>query len=359
MTVRILGVYPQESYNSKIDGVIREDHQEFKVDVGTIVSKPDAVTAFLSDRRIPIPFQAHPSIAGMYANPIAYVQDKEVPNVWNIQVVWKTITDITQTIKDPTDRPVLITTGTYKQQVIPNVDYNGKPICTTAGEPINYQQQKGYPTYTFSKKLKNYPTAFSTIRDMVNADLVTIFGIDFPPYSLFCPDVQISHLLYEGNYPFYQFDATVYVNFELNGSGEFIGWRTLIRNAGYHERRLTGFEKDKNGKSNKKKPLYEFVTIKMGRPGEYSYPASPILLTPGGTAYRRELLGDKTLAIASGATAKDIAAGNYAKTGEVIGIRQPGDPATSAGISQKQWDAAVIEVSLTNVIEFNGNFPLR
>lgn len=352
MTAKILSISEQTEYGNMRRGLERTDKQVFWIEIGTdqaggqLVDKKVASTLVASDKRLPQPFDKYKLADNMYAGKCELDQMKEVPNVWIYKVEWNTITNPQEAIPDPADRPVLITTGTYKQQEYPSVDLDNKPVCNTAGEPILYTQQKSYPTYTFEKNYAEYPKQFALLRDMVNSDDVFIFKEKFPPYTLFCPEVSISHIQYEGKYSFYALSATMYANGLKDRKGNIIGWRTLLRNQGFHEKKDTGeFEKKKNGLPNTKKPIYALQAIQIGTIGRPAYPTSPILLTPGGRAFREKLPKDPD----------DIE--KY--TGKVIGVNIPGEPVVTAGITVQQFDDAVVECRFNNVIRFNDYFPFK
>lgn len=385
--IKILSISEQPVYNVKIEGLRRSDMQEFWVDLGDLYPRSIAVPFLLNSPKLPQPFTQSPLNPLQYAGPITHVQMKDIPNVWVVSVQWDTITNIQQTIKDPTKRPALISTGTYKQVDNPDTDFNGKVLATTAGEPIDFSYNRGYPTFTVEKCLATYPTIFAQYRDFVNNDNVTIYDVTYPPYTLFLPDVTISHLQWEGNYPFYDFNGTMYVSLKKDSAGKIIGWRNIKRNAGYHEKKIIGWQQ-----KNKKKafigpvlqlnpgvnpplnqviannqtivvgsalsgqtqfttpvqggaigakyyPVYGLVAIVLGPKNRVSYPSSPVLINPKGVAFRQQL-------------ATDPPDGSN-NTGEVLGLKAQGDSVVTSGISQEDWEAAVVEGRLFNFVSFN------
>lgn len=358
MALKIDGVYPQLAGQLEVNGPTRKFQQEFWVMFNELGSVADCSDIILKRNDVPSAYSTYLNDPLMVANPVIYVRDGEIPNRWIVVVTWSTISNLTEAIKDPTKRPALVSMGTYKEQEIPNVDYDNVPIVTTAGEPINHNQQKGYPSYSIRKAVYPFPSQFGVYRDFVNNDDVTIYGTTYAPYTLFCPDVNVSELSYEGPYAFHELNCNIYVNTRQTNDGDVWGWRLLLRNAGYHERNFTGYAKLKSGKPNYAKPIYVYTAIQLNVNGVPAYPSSPILLDPNGRAFRQKLPNDDANARASGFRAKDIEAGYY-NTGPVIGISVPGEPATTTGITQKQWDRAVVEVRLYNLVPFNEYFPFK
>ena len=289
-------------------------------------------------------------------------QHNEVPNVWRFTASWQTITNLAEAVKDPTKRPVLIDTGTYKYQKVPTVDLNGKAVVTTAGELIRYTQTKAAPVYTFTKNVAEYPTYIGKDRDFVNKDTVAFLGMTFKPWELYVPEVSVSHLQYESEYPFYELVFTMYANIDDHG------WRTRLRNAGFHELRPSGKghrkvkvpQYDSNGNYTGFKYVYKgeyrYVAIQMGTKGRYSYPSSEVVLTPEGEAYREFTAFDKTLLKDPDVPKKDKPTNG---SGPVIGLQGNDWPVDAQGITQKQFDAAVVELEFLNAINFNDYFPLK
>lgn len=341
--VAIVSISEQPAYRVKQMGLMREDYQEFWVDVGGYASKEQISNLLIGNSLLPQPFQAYTLGNFMFAKDIDFDQMKDIPNVWVYKVQWITISNPTEAIADPSKRPVLISMGNYKQQRAPSIDLDGLPVATTAGEPINFQYQQTLATYTFEKNLTDWPSQFGRYRDFVNSDIVTLLGNVYKPFTLFCPEINVSHLQYEGKYKYYTFSATWYVNEEIDANNNIIGWRNLLRNIGYHERVLEGYQKNKRGQFLKSKPIYSFRPITMGPLGSTKFPASPVLINPQGQAFRSKL-------------PTDPAAGPF--TGEVIGLAISDTVATTTGITKKQWDAAVVECRFYNLIPFSSSFPL-
>lgn len=350
----ILTMQEQCCYTVENTPMYRQDHQEWLVDLGGIFPDLLVTNLFSNDNLIPKTRELYPGNSlPMFCIKSDWVQLTDAPNIWRIIVDWRTLSNVQDTIPDPTQRPVLIKTGTYREQRTPNIDLDQKPVATTAGEPIIHSIQKSYPTYTVKKFLKSYPTKIAKKRDFVNSDTVTIYGVTYKPYELFCPEINVSELLTQGTYQYFEFDATIYVNTDKHG------WKTRLRNAGYHERKQVGTIRNPDippGPGNNifklplMLPVYAFEAIRMGEPGKYSYPSSPVLLDPDGRAFREILQVDKDLAAKVG--------GPPIGTGPVIGL-VPGTPALGTAITQEQWDAAVVEVRFVHPVSFNNFFPLR
>lgn len=343
----ILSINEQCCYSTSNTPMYRQDHQEWLVDVGGIFLKAAVTDLFNSDNRIPKTHNLYPNSAvPMFCISADWKQDIEAPNIWRVFADWRTISNVQDLVPDPTQRPVIIRTGTYREQRTPNVDLDQKPVATTAGEPIVHAIQQAFPMYTVKKFLKAYPTKVAKQRDYVNSDAVTIYGVSFKPYELYCPEINVSELMTQGNFNYFEFDAVIYANTDKNG------WRTRLRNAGYHERKITGYIRNPDippGPGNNvfqlplMIPVYAFEAIVMGKPGATSYPSSPVLLDPNGRAFREKLPTD---------TEKT---GN---TGPVIGLA-PGTPAVGTAITQEQWDAAVVDLRFVNLVSFNQFFPLK
>lgn len=344
---RILSWDEQCCYTSKCDPLKRVDHQEWLVNVGDVYSRKEISALFYSDNRMPLIREAYPNVAGMYCIASDFTQLLDTPNVWRVFADWSTPTNIQDTVADPTKRPIIIRTGTYREQRTPNVDFDEKPVTTTAGEPILHTIQRSYPTYTCIKFLKSYPTKIAKDRDFVNSDSVVIYGVTYKPWELFCPEITISELLTQNTYQYFEFEATIYVNTDKDG------WKTKLRNAGYHERRIVGWIRNPAipaGPGNNvfqlplKLPVYAFEAIQMGVKGKPTYPSSPVLLDEDGRAFREKKAGDPI---------------DGPFTGPVIGLTVGSQPAAGTGITKEQWDKAVVELRFTNPVSFNQFFPLR
>lgn len=344
--MKLLNIYDDASFKSKAKGYHRSDAQLFVLEFDGLGTREEVLRIIRNDKRLPKMYDAYPQNRGqlMYVMDTDLQQLRDLPNVWQYNVTWETVENPQEAIKDPSKRPVLIATGTYKQQEYPYFDYDGRPLANTAGEAILYAQQKSYPTYTFTKNYESYPGQFAILRDMVNIDTVRIYNIDFEPYTLFCPEVHISPLSYEGQYQYFQFSATMYANGLKNRKGQTVGWKLQLRNQGYHEKQVT-YEKLPNGQDNKKKPKVALKAIKIGTAGAPAYPQSPILLTPGGRAFREKKDGDPN----------DIE--KY--SGNIIGVHIPGEEVEATGITPEQFDAAIIEPRLVEYIKFNDYFPFK
>lgn len=362
-------LYDLTKYSHKIGMADTEVKQTYRVDLGDVYPRDTAIKLIQSNTvpLCPKRYDVRPKFPNQYCEFVDFEQHEDAPNIWDIRVFWKTATNLQERIKDPAERPVLIVTGTYKYQKSPLKDNDDKPVVTTAGEPIAYSYQKAAPTYTFIKCLKDYPVKLGKERDFVNKDTVEFLGMKYKPYELYIPEVSISHLLLENEYRFYEMSLTMYVLTE-----EF-GWRTRLRNQGYHELKEVGV-KWQYAPVNPRNPQgryrwqyvkqYALDAIKLGSPGRYSYPTSPILLTPEGRAFRELTEEDKAIdqaliddARANGRRPPAARLPGYG-TGPILGLHNPDGPAQSTGISQAQFDAAVLEFNFMNVVDFNGLVPL-
>lgn len=386
--LQIVSISPSTNFRSERNGFIRQDTEEFIIDIGQLAPREDVLELFRTEKSLPHEYDVYPRNKLMFCLPISIVQNQAIPNLWTYHVTWKTITNVQESIKDPTKQPAIITSGTYYQQENPDVDFNGKPLATTAGEPIDWPYQRGYPTYTIQKKLAQYPVLFGKNRDFVNNDDVSIYGIKYPPYSLFCPDVQIGNLEWQNGFPYFQFQAVLYVNLKEDTRGNIIGWRQLRRNAGYHERKFEGF-KDSTDRSPSPtiyktvelakaagrrvellEPVFKFKAITLGERGKEQYPTQPVLLTPWGTAFRKKKPQDKQAALDMiDATIVDPVQKRYYKTlvnkfgiypgsGDVLGLKVTGEQQSTSGITPQEWEQAVVEGVLYNLISFTDNMPL-
>ncbi len=354
--LRAENIFEQPSVRIKKTGSIIEERQEWFVDLIGMTPFFLAKKIMTTTKFLPQEYSVHPTNSNMYAAEVTHDQHQDAPNVWIHRVLWKSITNITDIVKDPSKRPVLISMGTHRQQENPNIDFNGKPVATTAGEPIFHSNLRGYPTWNLEKNYATFPHQFSFDRDFVNSDTISIYGREFEPYTLYCPDVNVGHLEWEGDYSFHRFTATIYVSHKKDRKGKIVGWRQLLRNAGYHERKRIGYTirsqqrakfpvltKSKVGQS--KYPVYSFQAITMGTVGREAYPSSPVVLDPLGQAFRERLTTDPE----DGSDNK----------GKVIGLRPSGEPVETSGITEEQWDEAVVEVQFYNLVAFNAIFPWK
>jgi hypothetical protein len=426
--IKIYSITEKPIYESKLQGINEEVYQEFLVDMGGVAARDFILPILKKDKRLPRPFQQNTKFPILYSKTVSYKQMDDLPNVWVVSVQWSSVTSVQETIQNPSDRPALITTGTYKEQVDPDVDYNGKPLCTTAGEPINFSYQKSYSTFQIEKNYSEYPERFATVRDLVNEDEVSIYGVKFEPYTLFCSEVEISHLKWEGKYAFFTLTARIFVNTKKNKKDETVGWRIFKRNSGYHEKVITGWRvhhrQYNSGPLNSKTvaafnqtvptfkearevyetrrlffgytsvpiawvdanllitPVYTLAAIRLGSPGNYHYPSAPVLLGVEGKAFRERKAGDYEKAVEDLTYANllpKITADNFVRlapqiayiqkmlarykagyfpgTGVIIGTTAPGEPKATTGITEEEWDEAVVEGVLYNLVKFNDYFP--
>lgn len=356
----ILAVYSDMDFEENRTPMQTEQREILTVEFSGAPDRATAIKLINAAQAIPKVSQQSSFNNFLYAMQVKPKFDREFPNVIKIEVLWRNITNITEIQLDPVKRAVLISRGTYKLQDTPNVDFDGKPVATTAGEPINYTYQRGFPTYRLEKNLASFPTWCGRDNDFINTDSVTIYNTVFDPYELYLQDIEVSHLNYEGQFPpFHRFTATLYANTKKDG------WKTLLRNAGYHEKAFLGYYSKKgqkltafavgfspitnNGQTitfNNVKyfPRYGLQAIKMGLKGTYEYPSSPVLIDPNGLAYRQQLPNDPPK-------------GPF--TGPVIGLQSVDNQAQTSGITQKQWDASVVTFNFANKISFNNVLPLR
>ena len=192
--------------------------------------------------------------------------------------------------------------------------------------------------------------------------------MSFKPFQLYIPEIKISFLTYENEYSFFAMTCTVYVNDEKDG------WKTKLRNAGFHELALVRTVKkpvpdDPNNPFGtytvKDVPVYEYTAIRMCDPGQYVYPTKPCLLTPEGQAFKQ--VTDQDIARWQALNFDQLLRGGRPiprpvqgfGTGPVMGLQGP-DAATTnqIGISQADFDAATIEFTFLNEVKFNGLIPL-
>jgi hypothetical protein len=357
-------------YQHSIGVVATETRQMFRVDLEGLYDRDVADKLLRNNVDPPLPkkYDVRPGFPQQVCQDTTFRQIDDAPNIWEVYVEWKTITNLQQKVQDPSKRPVLIETGTYRYQHSPTQDLDGKPVTTSAGEPIDYVQQKAAPTYTFYKNYAEYPTKLGYIRDLVNTDKVQFLGMEFKPYQLYIPEIKISVFQYENEYGFFSMTCTAYVNNEKNG------WKINLRNAGFHELNLVRTvrkpvpDDPKNPFGTytvKDVPVYEYTAIRMGSPGQYVYPARPCLLTPEGRAFRQVTDSDTAQWKATNALIQQF--GGRPKpplkqgygTGPVMGLQGP-DAATTnqIGISQADFDAATLEFTFLNEVKFNGLIPL-
>lgn len=354
--LKILGIYDMADYSRKRTPVMTEDHQTLRVQVNGLYSRSAVLGLIEGSASIPSVTQQNSAFPWLYCVEVTPEQDKEVPDIWNVSIVWRSLTNVQDKVLDPTQRAVLISRGTYKLQDIPDFDFDNKPVATAAGEPINYPYQRSFPTYTFEKFLPSFPTWCGVLSDFVNSDSVTIYGQTFNPWELFLPDINIGHLEYQGEFSFYPSTFTLYVNTKPNG------WKTFLRNAGKHERKFLYWVSIKGaivssliappyvGQKSIQigaftyKPVFALEAIKLGTPGKYEYPSSDVLLDGNGRAFRQALASDPP--------------DGSSNSGPIIGL-QNSTTAASTGITQKQWDASTLQLRFANPISFNQYLPLR
>lgn len=357
MTLRILGVYDRADYTRKRSPVMTEDRQTLRVELSGLASRSQVLGILEGAAAIPKVTQQNSQFNFLYCMEVTPTQLEDTPNIWDVSVLWRSLTNIQGTVLDPTLRAVLISRGSYKLQDLPNVDFDGLPVATTAGEPINYPYQRSFPTYKFEKFLPSFPTWCGVLSDFVNSDSVTIYGQIFAPWTLYLPEIEIGHLEYQGQYSFHPATFLVYANTKPNG------WKTFLRNAGRHERKFmywgttsgavlpsiiapayTG-QRSITQQGIIYRPVFGLEAIKFGpKGGPYSYPSSDVLLDAKGRAFKARSPGDP----ADGSN----------NSGPVIGL-QTSTADSIAGITQAQWDAAVIERRFANPISFNQYLPLR
>lgn len=354
----IISISDKTNYSRRRTPIQTEDRQEFWVDVGVIATKVQVIALLDAQSSMPGISQQNAYYPWLYCIGLDYIQMDDMPNVWVVNVVWRSLTNAQDKEPDPLKRAALISRGTYKQQDIPNVDFDNKPVATTAGEPINYQYQRAFPTYTIQKFLPQFPTWCGKANDFVNSDAVTLYGITFKPYELFIPDIEVGYAEYQGQYgPYYNFKATMYADIRPDG------WRTKLRNAGFHELKFLGWftaagtallANFANAPSPGQQQIrlggvtyyarYGLASIQLNLSGKPEYPSSPILLDPFGSAFRSKLPADPPT-------------GPF--TGPVIGLKSANNAATTSGITQDQWNAAVVSLRFVNPISFNTYLPLR
>lgn len=359
-TLQVVGVFDKTDYSREKTPTETTDVQTLWVDVGQLASRQTVLNLIESTPIIPKISQQHSVWNWLYCKKVTIRQNDDIPNVWIVSILWQSLNNIAESVLDPTKRPALISRGTYKQQDTPNKDFDGKPVATNAGEPINYTYQRGFPTYTIQKNLSSFPVWTGKDSDFVNSDSVTIYGTTFAPWELLLPEINIGHAEYVNNTLFFPATFTLYANTKPDG------WRTKLRNAGYHERAFIGYftrrgQQLKSGDfffglpsptSNGNItfggtvyfPRWGLKAIKMNTKGRYEYPTSPILLDKFGMAFKQKLPGDPD-------------AGPY--SGPVIGLQSVDNQATTSGITQAQWDAAIVELRFVNKISFNQFLPLR
>jgi hypothetical protein len=349
VVAKIVSISEQTEYGVQTQDLTRTDRQVFLVEFEGLISRKDAFNAVYSSKDLPKPFQRYDLHTFMYAKKTSLNQMKDVPNVWNYTVEWATADSPQELLKEPELRPVEISQGTHRQQENPYIDFEGKSLVNTAGEPILHSIQRSYPTFTFVKNYKEYPKQFGKGRDFVNKDKVTILGMDFEPHTLFLPEINISSTQYESTYVYWQFSATVYVNESKDRKGKLIGWDTIIRNQGFHEIKNIPTRKLRNGKPDPFSYKDMLVAITIGTEGKPSYASTPVLLTPKGRAFRQRTAQQTIVGIT------DIE--KY--DGPVIGFNVPGQPVESTGITQDQFDKAVIKRVFCNYIDFSSFLPFK
>lgn len=356
-TLTIEGVFDKTNYEREMTPQATTDVQTLWIDLGQLASRTAVMSLLMSTPIIPKMTQQHSVWTWLYCKRVTIQQNEEIPNVWIVSILWQSLNNITETVLDPTKQPALISRGTYKQQDTPNKDFDDKPIATNAGEPINYTYQRGFPTYTIQKNLSSFPTWTAKDNDFVNSDSVTIYGTTFDPWTLFLPEITIGHAEYVNNTIYFPATFTLYVNNKPDG------WKVKLRNAGYHERSFLGYFTKKGQKykdyfpaasptSNGNLvfagtvyfPRWGLSAIKLNTKGRYEYPTSPVLLDKNGMAFRQKLPADPP---------------DGPFTGPVIGLQSQDNQATTSGITQKQWDSAVVEIRVANKISFNQYLPLR
>ena len=338
MTVRILSWTEDTSFSLSTEGLEGKSKQAWKADLGGLYTRTQVLICFAADARVPKTYQYAAYNSRLICTAVEIDQDSEVPNVWHVVAQYQTPQNVQQKEIDPSKRAALISTGTYKEQEYPSIDFDGKPVCTTAGEPLNYGYQRPYPMYTVDKNLSSYPTALASARNFTNTDTVSLFGVTFDPYQLLIPDISISHLQYEGPYSYFALNFSIYAK-----TTEF-GWRTRVRNAGYHERTLISWL-DKRGRLlPKNKWVYGLKAILLGVTAQPSYPSSPVLLKPNGTAFRQVVAGDD-----------DVQAAQR----PVIAIENRSDLTSTQGISIRDWKKAVVALNFLVPISFLNTLPLE
>lgn len=136
--------------------------------------------------------------------------------------------------ENPLQRPALIESSTYRTRKVWDVDLNGKPFTTTAGEPIIHEEEISRRVFSVTKNVQAISNIFLVDGDFMNEDTVTIFGQKFKPETLWLTDINLSAQQIDYHVPYFVLSYKLYHNADVDDQGRPLGWRVRKRNAGYY-----------------------------------------------------------------------------------------------------------------------------
>lgn len=315
-------------------------------------------------RDYPIRFETHADNPTYYCLDAKCEQPLQSPNIRPLIVNWSNVIPKAYLVDgkpkyddDPTKRPVDIEWGIYTSQKTIRMAYDDnvtfdpkkpppvpkKPIVTTAGEPIFMQIPVELRAINFMKNVTEVPRFMAKAGMITNSDTVKIAGIPFEPNELLAGGLNIGKPMFAHGKVYYEFSWYFLVALDADG------WVEKRRNAGYHEKVRTyfidGVEVSYNTWIQTGPGSYTATDalrqIHIGPVQNRHFPSAPVLITPGGRAYRARAKGDPD----------DI----EKHTGEILTTQSK----TGQGITPAQWEKAELKFKVRIPIPFNKWFPLR
>ena len=297
------------------------------------------------DRRCPKVFQFNRA-QSLFVVDIQYAQVEDAPQCCDVTFKYSDQYDNSdgagkpdgagfQFIPNPTQRPAVISHGSYKTRKSWETDVDGLPFCTTAGEPIPYEEEIEYPVISITKNLPSVSTLFATQRNFMNSDTVRIGGFPYLPKTLAVSELNIGSAVSEKGYVSYPLSFNLYYNPDT--------WEVKLRNAGYTQMWKIPTRLSNGAIVYAMRP----IAIKVGNPPQSPNHPMPLINDPT----KREA---KYHPNAHGQVFPDF----YAEdpTTGVIAIDQ--QAVISPERLKQIWEMAKILRNTKIPIRFNGNLPL-
>jgi len=326
------------------------------------------------DPRCPIYFDPHPENGNLFLVSRHAEQDKELPNLWRLKLVWSNNWEASgvggqgsagsgfnwQWIENPLKRPADIDWDTYQTKELFEYGYDDHdrldvPVRTAAGEPLVLEEQCSRRVIRIVKNVQRVDKIFAKESDFINKDTVTIGSETFNPMTLWLTDIKVSRLRVENRIPYYQMSFALYYRKET--------WIREIKSVGFHEA-IPSFHFVKRNPRDPRPPVVTpirvYRRIKLDN-GEY--PATPVPIITKKLLERGIL---QQMAQNAGAPQAEIdkyiqvgrAVRTYLSSSKKWIILSPEEEGF-AGLPDAVWSNLKLDFRTRLKINFTGKIPLK
>lgn len=184
------GRYPSGDYSRDREN-LRDYSEKFwaKVTPGTSYIGVEAYPG------CPRQYQPHPDDPKSYVDVVS--MDRVNGRLIDVTVTYSSEVDVDEDKQrdnfneDPLQRPAVVTLSSEREMRAVNLDVEGTPLQTTAGEPLTRERRFTLWRLNVKKNIATWPRWLLDYPNAINQDPVRIKGVTWPKHTLILDDVEL------------------------------------------------------------------------------------------------------------------------------------------------------------------------